>query len=470
MYNTITKSNTGGCNKLVGYFEKENENAREYIEGNKEATEKFTDYLDKENALEGSPVDMFFNGEDKHINKDEVINKINNNTKKLGEKETKFYSLTFNLSKREINHLDKIADNEIKNIRKSGVEIKDESLAKEKIMRDLTKEYSVKCMDEYAKNFNREGINNNSDLVWYGKVEKNRFYKGTDKEVQHNNKIFSNIKKLQKENANPKKIENERKKLILESDKIKGGKDLPIEFGMPKSGDNYHVHVIVSRKDKTNSIKLSPLAKQKKNDNHIVGDKKNVSIGFDRNEFSHKIEQAFDREFRYRRDFKESFIGHKTMKYDKENYSKEKPKWRAERTEKGLLNTREKEFKKSRNKDLAKGKQVGMTIANKVGLSYISEELSPYLKAYKLGKNILKFDKGIINAIKTGDINKVTKATVLNKVKSKGSKKVASKLLQKSISNYASIVGLSNPASAVMAITKGLTNKIIQGTQGRGIE
>ena len=47
-------------------------------------------------------------------------------------------------------------------------------------MKRLTRE----CMDEYARNFYREKIRSGDDLVWYGRVETERHYKGDDPEVE----------------------------------------------------------------------------------------------------------------------------------------------------------------------------------------------------------------------------------------------------------------------------------------------
>src|ERR1035438_6341903 len=83
-------------------------------------------------------------------------------------------------------------------------------------------------MDIYAGNFNgKNGANKNltgGDLVYYAKLEEKRYYKGTDEAVKQR--------------------------------KAKQGDVIP--------GDNTHVHVIVSRTDKSKIIKLSPLVNDKK--------------------------------------------------------------------------------------------------------------------------------------------------------------------------------------------------------------
>ncbi len=74
-------------------------------------------------------------------------------------------------------------------------------------MKRLTRE----CMDEYARNFYREKIRSGDDLVWYGRVETERHYKGDDPEV-------------------------------------KAGK---AKAGERKPGLQLHVHIIVSRMDRS---------------------------------------------------------------------------------------------------------------------------------------------------------------------------------------------------------------------------
>lgn len=46
------------------------------------------------------------------------------------------------------------------------------------------KNYARHCMDEYARNFYRDKIKGGNDLVWYGRVETERHYKGDAEEVK----------------------------------------------------------------------------------------------------------------------------------------------------------------------------------------------------------------------------------------------------------------------------------------------
>lgn len=75
-----------------------------------------------------------------------------------------------------------------------------------------------------------------------------------------------------------------------------------------KTGEQMHAHIIVSRKDLNNKIKLSPQT------NHRGTKKGAVRGGFDRTEFYSKSEKTFDMGFNHSRDFKESFEFQNTMK------------------------------------------------------------------------------------------------------------------------------------------------------------
>lgn len=64
---------------------------------------------------------------------------------------------------------------------------------------------------------------------------------------------------------------------------------------------NLHAHVLVSRKDISNKLKLSPAT------NHRGTQKGAVRGGFDREAFVRTAEQAFDRQTGYKREHRESF-------------------------------------------------------------------------------------------------------------------------------------------------------------------
>ena len=144
---------------------------------------------------------------------------------------------------------------------------------------------------------------NGKDLLWFGKVEKTRSYKHTDKSVSHNKEIFSKIKALEKE-----KIPNISKIELLKKDLIKDKHtNEVVKEGNLKGGNQHHIHVVVSRHDKTmknprNKISLSPLANAK--DSKMQN---GAQVGFDRTTFANKAEKLFDKKFEYNREPNKTF-------------------------------------------------------------------------------------------------------------------------------------------------------------------
>jgi len=67
--------------------------------------------------------------------------------------------------------------------------------------------------------------------------------------------------------------------------------------GMLKAGDQSHIHIIVSRKDASNSVSLSPGSKYKASE--VVMNGKTVKRGFDRDRFFENAEKTFDKTFAY---------------------------------------------------------------------------------------------------------------------------------------------------------------------------
>lgn len=74
------------------------------------------------------------------------------------------------------------------------------------------------------------------------------------------------------------------------------------------SENNMHFHIIVSRKDQSNKIKLSPLT------NYRNTKKEAIKGGFDRTNLFKQVEQSFDKLFNYERPLNESFGFYNTMK------------------------------------------------------------------------------------------------------------------------------------------------------------
>lgn len=159
-------------------------------------------YLEKENRMkpenanENKP-EHWFNGMARDIKPHEVRMGIDRNVAKLGREDSKFFLINISPSQKELAHL----------VSQYG-----EDGAKENL-----KEFAMRVMDEYARNFKRLGINNHRDLLWFGKLESYRYYSHNDKEVKNGQK----------------------------------------KKGARKEGRQMHVQIIVSRKDITNRIKLS---------------------------------------------------------------------------------------------------------------------------------------------------------------------------------------------------------------------
>lgn len=210
---------------------------------NKGSSGQLVHYLDKENRLFDKPPELWFNGESDDIRSYKVKHALDNNIAKLCKDDSKFFLINISPSQKEIAFL------------------KEEF--GEDNMGEALKEFSIKIMDEYAKNFNRTGIESENDLLWFGKLENHRFYTHKDAEVKNGEK----------------------------------------KRGEPKPGEQMHVQIIVSRKDITNTIKLSPMNKSR--GSNIEHSKK---LGqFNRAAFKESGEKVFDQYFGFNRGWKDTF-------------------------------------------------------------------------------------------------------------------------------------------------------------------
>lgn len=232
MYINITDSETGNNKgssaQLVNYLEKENRNA----------------------LKEDSSSELWFNDVSREISPQEVRVKIDNNIAKLCRNDSKFFLVNISPSQKEIAFLKQ-------RYGEQGAE-------------DKLKEYTIAVMDAYAQNFKRPGIESSKDLLWYAKLERNRYYSHNDLEV--NNGMA--------------------------------------KVGELKEGEQMHVQVIVSRKDKTNKIKLSPM-----NNSRGSNKEHSAKIGqFNRIAFKNSGEHIFDEMFGFNRLLKESVSYALTMK------------------------------------------------------------------------------------------------------------------------------------------------------------
>ncbi len=254
----------------------------------------FVEYLEKENqGLELEEMEHFFNQYGDEISAQEVVKEIDKNTAKLKKKEPKFYSIMVSPSKYELKRLQNSSE-------------------------DL-KRYTRAIMKDYAISFNRE-INGKSvtvdDIKYYAKIEHQRTFKGTDKQVRENQPFASkilnlkqDIRKIQRGDAegNIDRLKLKIAKLEQQAPHQKNGKR--IVQGMQKEGNQSHIHIIVSRKDLSNSYSLSPGSKYKASEVEMNG--KKVKRGFDRDTFFEKAEKTFDKKFGYTRNLAETYTARK---------------------------------------------------------------------------------------------------------------------------------------------------------------
>ncbi|MCJ8212061.1 DUF5712 family protein [Mucilaginibacter sp. RS28] len=215
---------------------------------NKGSCGQLVTYLEKENRTaeklgQGDQLEHWFNHVRDNIQPYEVRSGIDNNIAKLSKDDAKFFLINISPSEKEIRYLK---------------ERHGQAGAQEHL-----KAYANQVMDAYARNFKREGIDSGKDLVYFGKLEQHRYYTYKDLEVRKGKAMKGDV----------------------------------------KPGEQMHIQIIVSRKDATNTIKLSPLNNSKgKNAAH------SAKVGqFDRVAFKQISEQLFDKLFDYDRIVAETF-------------------------------------------------------------------------------------------------------------------------------------------------------------------
>lgn len=212
--------------------------------GNIGSCAQLVHYLEKENRIfKPEYPEQWFNGLGSGYAPYEIKNKIDQNRARLSDRDAKFFLVNISPSTKEIRHL--------------------KALYGEQGAKDQLKAFAIKVMDEYARNFNKQKLNGNEDLLWFAKLENHRYYTYDDKEV-----INGTAKR-----------------------------------GEVKPGEQMHIQVIVSRKDITNKIKISP------NTNH-TGQNKKVSskLGeFNSIAFKNSGERVFDKMFGFSRPLGDTF-------------------------------------------------------------------------------------------------------------------------------------------------------------------
>lgn len=256
----------------------------------------FVQYLEKENSTDDlQNKEYFFNHSLDTISPEEVTSEIDGNTAKLKTTEPRYYSITVNPSQRELLHIDNDPEK--------------------------LKTYVRQLMSDYANSLNRE-INGRpvmaADIKYYAKIEYSRTYSGFDREIRDNAPYSNRIAKLKNDirkidrgeiKGSIPKLQKEIRN--LESRAPHRLQNRMIEQGMKKPGNQTHVHLIVSRKDMSNSVSLSPGSKYKASTVILHGQQ--VKRGFDRNGFFEKAEIRFDKLFGYHRNYAETYSSRKLL-------------------------------------------------------------------------------------------------------------------------------------------------------------
>lgn len=259
-HSTLGAKNTGSCSTLANYLDKENRELETLI-NKRDTLADIKLYQDRKQD--------FFNHKRDDVSLIEVIDSIDKNKRKLTNKDAKYFAPTISFSSKELNHIVSLATE-----KKEISDVWQLNPIEFERYNQLLRDYIKKVMDNYSANFNRQtkGLKTGNDLVYFAKIEHFRKFKGTDKEVK--NGLFKN--------------------------------------GDYKPGLNSHAHVIVSRKDKTQSLKLDPTTKERSTQRTIGGNA--YQVGFDRKKWTNSNENSFDVLFSYNRAEKEKFENQNILK------------------------------------------------------------------------------------------------------------------------------------------------------------
>lgn len=270
---------------------------------NKGSSGQLVNYLEKENRLlyEQNPrlePEYWFNHQSQEIQPYQVRYDIDHNIDRLSNDEAKFFLVNISPSENELLFLK-------------------EEFGEEGAKQQL-KQYANQVMDEYARNFKKDKVQGNKDILYYGKLENHRYYTHKDEEVK---------KGLAKR-------------------------------GEQKPGEQMHVQIIVSRKDITDSIRLSSLNNSRgKNVAH------SLKVGqFDRVAFKQAAERTFDQAFDYDRELKETFKYANTLKhgsYEQKLELKEMEKQEQEQIRQQKLEL-EKELRQQREQEQSRMQNYGL--------------------------------------------------------------------------------------------------------------
>lgn len=292
----------------AGYLEKESL-VQAQLDG--PTSRRFSAYLDKQNdvvRVEGR--EYFFNGTGDTYDTEDVVKRIDANVRGLKRSEARYYTFSISPSSEEIAHLRRTIADTKQTLIELGEEVP--PLLEDTMMRTYLKDYAIRCMDAYARNFGHPEIRDNRDLLWFGMVEKDRYWKRHDPEVRTNIRIDRQIAQLERQlgKGRDRSVRHQiaalEKEYVRESRVRAGGSDEILRPMMAKAGENWHIHVTVSRRDITNSISLSPNANGRGSAKHVLNGRA-VRVGFDREAYKIACEQIFDRLFSHQRLQTESY-------------------------------------------------------------------------------------------------------------------------------------------------------------------
>lgn len=260
----------------------------------------FVNYLEKENqGKDQQNQELFFNQTENNIDADRVIAEIDANTSKLSKRDPKFYSIMVSPSQGELKHIGNDPEQ--------------------------LKRYTRELMKSYAESFYRDREVTVSDVLYFAKLERERTYSEKDRQVKENQVYASKILELQHQiraikegrgQGDITKLQERIQALEREAPHKQNGKR--IVPGMAKEGHQSHIHIIVSRKDVTNSHSLSPGSKFRTSETTLNGEQ--VKQGFDRDKFYRAAEKTFDQQFGYRRNFVETYHARNLLDKDPKRF------------------------------------------------------------------------------------------------------------------------------------------------------
>ncbi|MHA7830200.1 MAG: MobB family relaxase [Flagellimonas sp.] len=317
----------------------------------------FVKYLEKENEGK-APEDqeLFFNQTENDIDAERAIAEIDANTSKLSKKDPKFYSIMVSPSQAELKHIGNDPEK--------------------------LKQYTRELMKTYAASFYRDREVTVKDILYFAKLERERTYSEKDRKVKENQAYASKILELQhqirairegREKGDIAMLQEKIQDLETAAPQKQNGKR--IVPGMAKEGHQSHIHIIVSRKDVTNSQSLSPGSKFRTSETILNGEK--VKQGFDRDRFYRAAERTFDKKFGYRRNFVETYHARNLLDKDPKQFFV------------ALLGLPANERQAARQLLFKAGVKVPTIPVNKAQLAY---------------KAMMKLKKGIGKALESGSI------------------------------------------------------------------